>query len=427
MPVYNSANQLNATFDSLVCQTMDASDFEIICVNDCSTDNSKEVIEQYAAKMPNIILIDLPKNTGSAMIPRNTAIEAASGRYIHFLDSDDFLGEEALERLYNAAEEYQSDVVFGRHVGVNGRPVPKSMFYKGNLPHASLLTDNLVYSLAPHKMVRRSFLKEHGIRFHPEAKAGNDDQLFVMQCYIKARVITLLDNYDYYFIVARGNENFTSRIFPAEQFFFVPLQIMKFTDEQVSDPVVNRKIKSLYINRFLKTERLGKHLFDPAFPAEKKQEWLLEGKRFLDTYLDNEMIRMADTVNLELIRVVQANDLQTVQRLAHQKAQASLAKKKNPKVILITARSTDLKTYIRPSAKALPASPISHHDKPFQVFISTKGWLEVRQPDKDGGTYAVFVQEKDVRFSLEFRMRRLFKRMKALLKRMLKRKKSAIA
>src|SRR3954452_21436902 len=93
IPVYNAAKHLNVTFDSLLNQTMQYKDFEVICINDCSTDNSREVIENYAKTMPNIVLFDRAENSGGPVLPRNDAIEAARGEYILFLDNDDFLGE----------------------------------------------------------------------------------------------------------------------------------------------------------------------------------------------------------------------------------------------------------------------------------------------------------------------------------------------
>src|SRR6476620_2111832 len=103
IPIYNAANHLEVTLDSLRHQTLDSKDFEVICVNDCSTDNSKEIIMNYSELLGNIVLIDRCENAGGPAIPRNDAIEAARGEYIQFLDNDDFLGEEALERLYRAA------------------------------------------------------------------------------------------------------------------------------------------------------------------------------------------------------------------------------------------------------------------------------------------------------------------------------------
>ena len=94
-------------------------------MNDCSTDHSVDVIKEYMGRMPNLRLINRTVNSGAPMIPRNDAIEAAAGKYILFLDNDDFLGEEALQRLNDAAEKNDSDVIFGKYVGVNGRKVPQ--------------------------------------------------------------------------------------------------------------------------------------------------------------------------------------------------------------------------------------------------------------------------------------------------------------
>src|SRR4051812_33988440 len=118
IPIYNAAKHIDVLFDSLMRQTMNREDFEVICVNDCSTDNSKEIIEKYSQIMGNVVLIDRVENSGGPVIPRNDATNAARGEYIHFVDNDDFLGEEALERLYKAAQENQSDVIFGRYIGV---------------------------------------------------------------------------------------------------------------------------------------------------------------------------------------------------------------------------------------------------------------------------------------------------------------------
>jgi len=308
IPVYNSGKHLQATLESLMHQTMNAEAIEIICVNDCSTDNSKEVIEAYAQKMPNVKLINLAKNTGGAMEPRNVAIGMARGEYIHFLDSDDFLGEEALERLYNAAEKHGSDVVFGRHVRVNGRTAFLGMFNKGNIPRASLKTDLLVYALAPHKMFRTSFLNENQIRFDPFAKGGNDDQIFVFTSYLKANVITVLSDYDYYYIVARGNENFTSKVYPAKVYFYAPDKIMSLIEKHFADDLERCRHKALYLSRFLESERLRKYLLDPDFPLEKKEEYLTEGKNFLTRYTDDLTMQGINPKYLAFLKAVIAED-----------------------------------------------------------------------------------------------------------------------
>ena len=319
IPVYNSAKQLEVALDSLLHQTMPATDFEVICVNDCSNDNSKEVIENYRQRMSNLILIDRTENSGGPSAPRNDAMEAAQGDYIHFMDSDDFLGEEALERLYRVAKKNGSDVIFGRHVGVNGRGVPTAMFKRGTRLKADIVKDNLVYTLAPHKMFRRAFIQDKGLRFHPEVKTANEDQLFVMQCYITAKVITILADYDYYFVVARGNENISAKTYPADKFFFVYYPIMEFMDDFIPNVSYRKEIKVAFLNRFFKEGRIRKTLVSPTLLLEKRQEWLHELKKFIDMHVGTDLINSLHPDIHLLIRIAKDMDVQKLARLHYEK------------------------------------------------------------------------------------------------------------
>ena len=415
--VYNCADHLQKCLDSLEHQTMHASDFEIIFVNDCSTDESRNVIERHAARMKNITLINLEKNTGSPIIPRNTGMQHASGKYIHFMDDDDFLGDEALERLYIAAEKNKSDVIFGRHVGVNGRQVPQTLFGKGNVERASLLSDNLVFSLAPHKMFRSSFLKEHNIYFHPEAKGGNEDQLFVMQSYLKASCITLLDDYDYYFVVRRGEESFSRHRYKASTYFVVPWQIMEYMDKEVSDDTLRKKLKAIYIDRFLTTERLRRYLISTDTSIEVKQEWMEEGKKFLDTHLDREIVQMIDKSHMELIRLIQANDVAEIERAAQRRMAAQPMAQQREEAHFARAKRANSKAYARPSCKAFLSGISIPTERPFKVYVSVDRWLEVRHAEDPGNHDVSFVKQKDVRFSTRFKFKLFLKRVRRFLKR----------
>jgi poly(ribitol-phosphate) beta-glucosyltransferase len=309
IPIYNAAKHIKVTLDSLASQTMDASEFEILCVDDCSTDNSKEVIKEVQHSMSNLILMERIENSGGPMIPRNDAINVAKGEFILFLDNDDFLGEETLERFYNAATSNQSDVIYGKYIGVNGRKVPQSMFKKGNRLNADILEDNLVFSLAPHKMFRLSFLRENGFEFHPKAVVG-EDQLFVMQCYIKANVITVLSDYEYYFVVSRGNENLSLKYFPANEFYFSFNRIMEFTENSDLNPIYKKAVKVAFLNRFFKTSRLLKYLLTDVLTWEQKLDWLNETKRFIDTHFDDETMRRISNEFKYFVQVCQENNLE---------------------------------------------------------------------------------------------------------------------
>lgn len=106
IPVYNSAMYLKQCLNSLINQTL--TDLEIICINDGSTDNSAEILNEYAQKDSRIIVIT-QENSGLGAT-RNNGLEQAKGEYIGFVDSDDWIDENYYEKLYNAAKENSADI-----------------------------------------------------------------------------------------------------------------------------------------------------------------------------------------------------------------------------------------------------------------------------------------------------------------------------
>ena len=107
IPVYNTAIYLKECLESIINQTY--SEIEIICVDDCSPDNSAEIIKEYAAKDSRIKYIKHTENKfqGGA---RNTGINAAEGSYITFVDSDDYIDVRMLEKMLQIIQEKQADI-----------------------------------------------------------------------------------------------------------------------------------------------------------------------------------------------------------------------------------------------------------------------------------------------------------------------------
>ena len=106
VPVYNVEDYLRECLDSLINQSLD--DIEIICVNDGSTDSSMEILKEYEDN-PKIRIYS--QDNAGLSAARNTGLEHVNGQYIYFIDSDDILCENALERLYETAEEKSLDMV----------------------------------------------------------------------------------------------------------------------------------------------------------------------------------------------------------------------------------------------------------------------------------------------------------------------------
>ena len=194
---YNAGNYIRKALDSLVNQTMNQEDFEVIIVDDKST-QPLNIIRQYEAKIKNLKILVEDKNNGYPSIPRNHGIDVAEGIFILLMDQDDNLAKDTLQKFFSFAGE-DSDIVIGKYAegnGYNGTQVP---FEKGNIKNVNVTKDHIVSTLAPHKMYRKSMLNKYKLRFFDSSYIPvAEDQVFNMKAYSVARKISILADKDYY-------------------------------------------------------------------------------------------------------------------------------------------------------------------------------------------------------------------------------------
>jgi glycosyltransferase involved in cell wall biosynthesis len=113
IPVYNRPTLVAQALDSVVNQTLSHDEYEIIVVDDCSTDNTMDVLNDYQSRYPELIrIIQLEQNSGGASRPRNVGIDSACGEYVYFHDSDDTIIPETLQTGLDLAYKDDCDVVF---------------------------------------------------------------------------------------------------------------------------------------------------------------------------------------------------------------------------------------------------------------------------------------------------------------------------
>ncbi len=200
VPVYNPGSYIEPCIASLLAQTHPADRLELIFVDDGSTDETPARLDRLAREHPHVKVIHRP-NSGWSGQPRNDGIAFASGTMIQFVDQDDFIGDEALARMFSLAERAQADIVIGKVVS-NGRRVPHHLFAR-DLESTSIAELPLENSLTPHKMFRRSMLLEHDIRF-PVTKRL-EDQPFVLRSYFAARNVAIVGSYPCYHFTKRDD------------------------------------------------------------------------------------------------------------------------------------------------------------------------------------------------------------------------------
>lgn len=203
-PNYNGEKWLGDYLESIANQTLSQDEIEVVFTDDGSTDGSRKLVEQYTDRIPglNPVWHEHIARPGEL---RNQAVRRAVGKYALFLDSDDYLGSESLERLNNFANENPSDVFAFQLEGVN-RNVPRSMLSK-TVADADIVDSGVYKTLGIWKMVDRDFIVDNDIEFDSSIRRG-DDVLFCIEAMLKARKISILSGYPFYML--RGREDGSS-------------------------------------------------------------------------------------------------------------------------------------------------------------------------------------------------------------------------
>ncbi|SEG98987.1 Glycosyltransferase involved in cell wall bisynthesis [Nonomuraea solani] len=185
--VHNPGGTADACIRSALEQTMPADEYEVIFVDDGSTDGIADRLDTIATVRSNVRTLRLP-HTGSPMRGRNVGLAAAAGEYVYFLDQVDRLERDAVARMYERAVETDADVLVGRLVRDHG---PPTAAFSRATARADILRDRLLTLLVPQQLYRRAFLEEHELGFSvPGGRMG--EQAFVLRAYLQAKVIAVL-------------------------------------------------------------------------------------------------------------------------------------------------------------------------------------------------------------------------------------------
>lgn len=291
VPVYNTEKYLEKCLDTLVNQTL--TEIEILIVNDGSTDNSIEIIKKYSDKYPNLIRY-FEKENGGLSSARNYAIPYATGDYIGFVDSDDYVSLDTFEELYNLAKSKDLDLVecnfiweysskSKEDVGFNYQN--KSDFFL----HGRVMSCN--------KLFKSSIIKENNIEF-PIGLRYEDIEFFY-------KVIPLIKNYEliskpFYHYMQRENSIINKQNKKTADIFIILNNLLDFYKLNNIYEEYKEKLEYLYI-RFLlgssflrivkiKDKKIRKELLNKSFnelntnfPDWKRNE-LLKIKSKKNTY-----------------------------------------------------------------------------------------------------------------------------------------------
>ena len=259
VPIYNTEKYMARCLDSIINQSF--TDFEIICVDDGGSDNSIPIVREYAAKDSRVKIVS--KANGGLPAARNTAIYAAEGKYIYFLDSDDTMCDDVLQKAYDGivANNYPDLLHTGFIRVVDGKetlvPVgqPDENFFEPHLTKDERWIKMWDKKLTPNqvmtKFIRMDFLRESGVCFSTRLFAQEDSD-FTFNICRKADTMAFSDFYAFRYF--KNQENSMSTVWSYKSlacaftrwhnFFYCDVKFYKLSDEYKAI-VEKRKVRFL--------------------------------------------------------------------------------------------------------------------------------------------------------------------------------------
>lgn len=212
IPVYNAEEYLSSCLDSILAQSL--KEIEVICVDDGSTDGSAQILEEYAAKDPRVVVVR-QENAGAGAA-RNTGLEKAAGRYVVFWDADDSFRRDALEKMCSRCDELSADLcicsarkrddetgtIYASGAYLNRKLLPRQeVFNRRSLPQYIF---NVSANIPWNKMLRREFVLSCGLRFQ-ELPQANDVFFSMTALYRARRICAVKDPLVIYRVENRGS------------------------------------------------------------------------------------------------------------------------------------------------------------------------------------------------------------------------------
>lgn len=270
IPVYNVEKYLKQCIDSVLNQTY--KNIEIILVDDKSPDKCGEICDDYSSRYSNIKTIHKENNEGLGLA-RNTGIENATGQYIYFLDSDDYIKDNEIQIVYDAIIKYSVDVVISGFTSFDdtGKVLKIRKYdnevFQGNAARTEMLPrligsspvkkDSFEMSAAG-TMYAMSVIREHKIRFVSERKLKNEDMVFNIDFFQHANGACAIDSVGMFY---RYNKDSLSHIYKEDRFerdkIFYHAMIDKLTGLGYGEDVINRLQRHFFIHIFIAIKQIN--------------------------------------------------------------------------------------------------------------------------------------------------------------------------
>lgn len=235
IPVYNVEVYLKECLNSVINQNFQ--NYEIICVDDASTDNSVKILFEYIEKQDNIKVIRHSENKGLSAA-RNTGLAYAAGKYIWFIDSDDLILPDSLMELYTIAEKAQTDIVFFNLVRMykdtdcrkmcvrNDMQISLGKVCQGKKFFSQAVSNHTYISSVCLQFIKTNFLKQNNIGFYNDIL--HEDELFSFLSTMSAQRVLYVDKKYYIYRQREGSIMSGKNYMRAESLFVIMVQILTY-------------------------------------------------------------------------------------------------------------------------------------------------------------------------------------------------------
>ena len=236
IPLYNLENYITLTLDSCLRQNIPSDEYEIICVNDGSTDKSAEVISEYAKKHHNVKLIS--QTNAGVSAARNNGMDIASGKYIWFVDGDDMISDNCLADLLYVVESNDLDAF-----NIEMQSISTRDFFNAEKREFVICSDGedkISFMTSKggtgggvcRSIFKTDLLKDNGLRFSENIKYS-EDVLFVFKALIKAERCAKTDSAFYHYYQRPGSAMHSSNyIKHIESMYLLAAEYIKIADEE---------------------------------------------------------------------------------------------------------------------------------------------------------------------------------------------------
>lgn len=267
IPVHNTIQYLQKCLDSVCAQTL--KEIEIICVNDCSTDGSTQMLHEYAAKDDRFVLIEFERNKGVSAA-RNAGIAKARGEFIGFVDSDDRISPDFYEKLYAAAAG-GADIIKG-----------KTKRLRADKPY----DDGFVSLFDDHKKIRenvgnfcfcffsaiyrKDFIEKYRLGFF-EDLCYAEDVCFLMRAVCRANKVECVDRV-YYYYVMNENSAMNMKLKDSFRFFHSELLAVDRIAEYINENQADSRVYDAQFQKIVMLVRMNTTHF--SFSNDFKIQWI---------------------------------------------------------------------------------------------------------------------------------------------------------